>query len=224
MFTLNKTWQVRLLRVLLASGSALAGAVIQPALAAPIVYEFSGTVSSDDANRGWSSFVGSFTFSSAAVDGIADPSTGAYAHAGSPWGMAVVFDGGPAVSITEALHILVTNDLGGSDQLGVLARTADLVTSLSLTLFDYNQAVFANDSLPAPPNSIAWSNFGWGSFGYESTEGYLQGFLTGLNCSSGCESVVPSPVPEPGALWLALAGLAGVHLGSRRVRRRTPDR
>jgi len=190
-------------------------AMALPASAAPISYSFAGVVDSDDADRGWLSFDGSFSFDSTALDGIADASTGAYAHAGAPYGISVSFDGQPAITLDGLFNLLVSNDLGGSDQLGALAQQAG--SALSLTLFDDTQTVFTSDALPK--GSLHWADFGWSSFSYEiDNESYLQGHLTGLSCSSGCSVAPPSdadpgprPVPEPASsalVALALAGLA----------------
>jgi hypothetical protein len=203
-----------LLSTLLAlSGLAASGL----AAAAPIVYEFSGTVASDSAERGWQQFAGSFSFDSASVDGIADPSTGAYAHAGAPWGISVSFDGGAALLLNSSFNVLVSNDLAGQDQWGLLARNASGSQVFSLTLSDYSATVFGSDALPL--SGLTLADFGYGSFGYESAAGELQGWVGALQCVAGCGAgVPPAAVPEPGGLALAGLGLATL-LGRRRLQR-----
>lgn len=206
-----------------------------PVLATPVVtYGYTGVVDSDDASRGFSAFAGKFSFDATAVDQIPDPQTGDYKMAFWPLGMNATFDGGAAsISIGDMMDVLVTNDLGGQDTLGTLARTSDLLTSLSLTLFDFNAVVFNSDALPG--GNLKFIDFGWGSFAWEGVDGLLQGHLTGLTCLDGCEAApgggggggggcqpgpAPCPVnnlPEPTAPALCLAGLLAV-LVSRRTR------
>jgi len=180
-----------------------------PASAVPVSYLFSGSVDSDDAERGWSAFSGSFQFDSEVLDAIADPSTGAYAHAGSPWGMSISFDGAAPIVLNDSFHMLVSNDLQGSDELGALAGNADGTATLSLSLTDFSGALFASDALPLPPGGLTLADFGWSTLQYESAAGFLQGRLDSLACNQGCNGVVPppSPVPEPGTAPLVLAGL-----------------
>lgn len=228
MFRPIPTLRACLLHIMLTTTATLAGLSIvsQPAMAAPIVYQFAGTVDSDDAQRGWSAFSGSFTFSSTAVDGIADASTAAYAHAGSPWGLSLSFDGGPALVVSDLFDVLVTDNLGGADQFGAWARTADMATSLSLTLFDFSQTALVGDALPLPAGGLAWSAFSWGSLSYESADGLLQGVLTGMNCTSGCDGggsgADPGPisVPEPATGPLTALAIMAALATSRRTQRR----
>ncbi len=202
-------WPLRPLAALAAgllTALSLSVVATPKAHAAPITYAFSGTVDWDDADRGWSSFTGSFSFNSLAVDGIADGSTAAYAHAGAPWGMSVSFDNGAHVAAyQQVFNVLISDNLGGSDQFGALAQNAAGTQSLQLTLWDFAAQVFASDALPLPDGGLALADFQWSSFSYESSAGLLQGRLTDFGCASGCAPA--SPVPEPGSLALAVAGL-----------------
>ncbi|HUG22349.1 PEP-CTERM sorting domain-containing protein [Piscinibacter sp.] len=188
--------------------------------AVPVTYAFEGTVDWDEADRGWTSFAGSFTFDSLAVDGIADPSTAAYAHAGMPWGMSVTFDGSDTVAISEVFDILVTDNLWG-DQFGALAQRADASEALGLTLFDFTETAFDSDALPLPDGGLTLGAFQWATFTFESGLGLLQGSVDAFGCVAGCSTVVvpPAPVPEPGTWALMLASL-GVTIGLQRGRQR----
>lgn len=190
--------------------------------AVPVTYAFEGTVDWDEAERGWTSFAGSFTFDSLAVDGIADPSTAAYAHAGMPWGMSVTFAGSDTVAISEIFHVLVTDNLGG-DQFGVLAQSADASKALGLTLYDFTDTAFASDALPLPDGGLTFGTFQWTTFTFESGSGLLQGRVDAFGCVAGCSAVVapPAPVPEPGTWALMFAGL-GLTLSCRRLSRGRP--
>ncbi|MCV2368386.1 PEP-CTERM sorting domain-containing protein [Roseateles oligotrophus] len=185
-------------------------AVLGPANASPITYEFSGVVASDTAERGWQQFTGSFSFDSVALDAIADPSTAAYAHAGAPWGMSVSFDGGPALLLDSSFNMLVSNDLQGADQWGALAQNGSGSEVFSLSLIDVSASVFDSDALPL--GGLTLGNFSFNSFRYESADAELQGQLGSLYCVAGCEAQPPVPVPEPGSLALVAAGLVAMLL------------
>jgi hypothetical protein len=195
--------------------------VAVPAVAAPVTYTFEGVVDWDDAERGWAAFEGTFSFDSQAVDTIADPSTAAYAHIGAPWGMSVSFDGSVTAALSDGFHVLVSNDLGGSDQFGALAQDAAQSQALTLTLWDFTQSLFASDALPLPAGGLQLADFGWSGFSYESAAGTLQGTLTQLSCTQGCEGVVvpPPAIPEPGSAWLLAVGLGAMRLARRRAPR-----
>jgi hypothetical protein len=190
--------------------AALVAAITLPAAALPVTYSFTGTVQSDDANRGYGSFAGSFNFDTATADGIADASTGAYAH-GAGYGMSITWDGAFTLSLQGDLSVLTTNDLGGADQLGVLARMGD--DTFSLSLWDFTQTLLSSDALPAQALTLA--GFGWNTLSWQSVDGELLGSLTSLACAVGCSDALPPPpppgtVPEPGSLMLAGLGLAGL--------------
>lgn len=198
-------------------------AIAPAAAAVPVTYVFSGVVDHDEADRGWAGFAGQFSFDRDAVDAIADPSTGAYAHAGAPWGLTVTFDGVETVAIDTLFHVLVGNDLnwgfGPEDQFGLLADDA-AGRVLSMDLWDFTGTLFASDALPLPEGGLTLGPFSWTAFRYESGAGVLQGRLDGLSCLSGCSTdvVTPPPIPEPGTWALALAGLAAMFTLQRRRR------
>ncbi|OYU99587.1 MAG: hypothetical protein CFE45_12395 [Burkholderiales bacterium PBB5] len=162
------------------------------ASASPITYSFAGTVQGDEANRGYTSFSGLFNYDSSTADAIADPSTGAYAH-GAGYGMSLTLDGGPTLALNGNLNVLTTNNLGGADQLGVLAQMGG--ESVSLTLWDFTQAVLPSDILPGQALSLA--DFGWSTLSWQGGDGELQGILTSLTCVVGCDGAAPPPPPPP---------------------------
>ncbi|MBX3600084.1 MAG: PEP-CTERM sorting domain-containing protein [Rubrivivax sp.] len=209
----------------LLAATLAAAPTASPAFAAPVTYAFSGVVDHDEADRGWAHFAGQFSFDRDAVDAIADPSTGAYAHAGAPWGLTVTFDGVETVTLDSLFHVLVGNDLnwgfGPEDHLGLLAEDA-AGRVVSVDLWDFTGLLFASDALPLPEGGLTLASFSWTSFRYESSTGVLQGRLDGLTCLSGCSTdvVTPPPIPEPGTWALTLAGLAAMVTLQRR--RRTP--
>ena len=203
---------------------ALTAATTPPAAAAPVAYTFAGQVSDDTAGRGYTHFSGSFSFDSATPDGIADPSTGAYAHSGAPWGLTLQFDALAPFAVQSAFNVLVSNGLGGQDAWGLLAEDADHSISLSLT--QLAGTLFASDALPLAPLTLAM--FDIATLRWDSADGSLQGVLSSLSCTAGCTGLgggggggggdTPPAVPEPGTLPLMAVALA---LLARQLRRST---
>lgn len=192
------------------------------ASAAPIGYSFAGDVLADSADRGYASFTGSLLFDSSAIDLIADPSTAAYAQPGAPFGLQIQFDGGPQLSFDSSFFVLVSNDLGGVDDLGFLGMDA-AGDSLSLNLIDLFGSLLSSDALPTQALSLA--DFGWNTLRWESGGELLDGWLTDFSCTLGCSAGsdpgnpgnpgnpgdTPPPsnvVPAPSSLLLVLAALA----------------
>lgn len=176
-----------------------------PAAAAPITYSFGGTVSDDSADRGFIGFGGSFSFDSSTADSIADPSTAAYAQSGTPWGLTLSFDGGTAFTYSSPLNVLVSNNLAGHDQWGLLGQDGS-GNSISLTLTDFSAAVFSSDALPVAALTLA--SFSWATLVWEADGHQLNGMLTSLQCSS-CSGTVPDPDPGTGGGGAGGGGAGG---------------
>ena len=174
------------------------------ASAAVLSYSFAGTVD-DPLASGYTIFTGSFNFESTTPDSILNPSTAAYAHPGQNWGVGLVFDGTDAVNVFGSLNILITNNVGGTDQFGVLAQQGS--STVSITLVDFTQAAFSSDALPVAPLTLA--NFAFNTLSWEGPNGTLDGTLTSLTLNA-------APIPEPGTLPMLALGLAATAWAARR--------
>ena len=175
------------------------------ASAAVLSYSFAGNVTDDPLASGYTTFTGSFNFESTTPDSILDPSTAAYAHTDPTWGVGLVFNGTDAVNVFGGLNILITNNLGGTDQFGVLAQQGS--SNVSITLVDATQAAFNSDALPVAPLTLA--NFASRTLSWETPAGTLQGTLTSLTLNT-------APIPEPGTLPMLALGLAATAWAARR--------
>jgi hypothetical protein len=204
--------------------AALAAASLTGAARADTIvsYVYAGVVDDDEGGRGWTRFTGQIAFDRWAVDVIADPNTADYKISDSPsghWpsGMNVTFDNGDSVSFNHYFDILVTNNVGGTDQWGAQAHDAGSSDSLGVTLFDFSQSVFASDALPLPPGGLTLASFSWTAFKYESAAGLLAGHLTGLTCVAGCDGLPAVPEPQAWALWLTGLGTLATWAHRRRA-------
>jgi hypothetical protein len=179
--------------------------------AAPIAFNFTGTVTDDP--FGLSSFgapiSGSFTFDSAATDSIPDPSTGSFASSDPLFGFTVNVDG-TLYSVIGSLVVNTANDIGGVDQYGAIALDGPL--TLELFLQDATGTALSTDALPLVPPAFA--GFTVAQFRLFGDDVEFLGDLTTLVCTAGCSSV-----PEPGALLLLLTAA----LAARFLRRRRAD-
>lgn len=204
--------------------AALAAAALPGSATAGIVsYTYAGVVDNDDAGRGWTHFSGQIAFESTTPDSIADPSTADYKVSAAPngnWpnGFNVTFNTGESVSFNNYFDILVSNNLGGTDQWGAQAHDTGSTDSLGLALTDFSQAAFNSDALPLPVGGLTLAMFTVSEFKYDSAAGLLSGHLTNLQCVSGCEGVPTAVVSEPQSLGLVLAGLGAMGLRARRRR------
>lgn len=225
------------------AATALLGAAALPTHAAVVTYSFQGKVDTDQAERGYQVFTGSFRFDSTTLDAIADNSTGAYKHSDfNLWWLDLSFDGAPATKFGGSLTVVTANDLGGMDQLGVVARQDDNDpnnNSVSLSLYDYWALVLSSDGLPTQPLTLDdFGNAPWSSsLQWSGESGLLSGYLTQLDCLAGCGSEGagdPNPggggggggigdnnVPEPASAALVLLALGAARLQLRRRNERS---
>jgi hypothetical protein len=218
----------------LASGLAVAAWLCAgwaaPCVAAPITFDFAGSVTQtsfapNDPFAGAiavdTAFSGSYTFESTATDNIPFPSNGYYSSFGLPYLFTVTI-GSFTFSTSDALSVSTGN--GPSDQYSVLACTGGgpfcFGSSASLFLEDLDGSVFAGDALPFPAPPL--SAFEVALFTYRGfvndNQVEIIGQLDSLVCSAGC-GPVGDPVPEPGTLLLL--GSALTLTASRLRRRRT---
>lgn len=151
-----------------------------PAAAAVLSYSFAGTVSDDSADRGYTSFSGSFSLDTTVSDGIADASTAAYNHSGLGLGVSLSFSGGASIGYSSTYNVLVSNNLAGMDELGVLGQ--DGSDSLSLRFLNLSASVFASDALPSTALTLA--DFDWSTLAWEADGQSLNGMITSLLCTS----------------------------------------
>ena len=149
------------------------------------------------------SFSGSFTFDSLALDNIpGDPQTGSYASAGGPFAFTLALGG--LIFDFGAVNIGIENDypFPDGDQYQVLhfeAPTDDNPTgiTLALVLTDLSHTAFAGDSLPLLPPAL--SAFTFTNFFFTDTiagdQVEVAGVIDGLQ------------VPEPATFALLVTGL-----------------
>jgi len=172
-------------------------------------------------------FSGTFTFERNSTDGAADPQTGAYASAGSPYGFTLAI-GGLTFAYSGVTVTIANNFVGLGDQYGAFFAEPSgcgkfSCAFFSLALIDPSGTALGSDALPTSAPNFA--SFLYSSFLYQDTIGgdqiELDGALTSLVCIAGCT------VPEPSSLPLVLiAALAATFVttaaASRRRRIRTP--
>lgn len=219
----------------LASGLAVAAWLcagwVAPCAAAPITFDFTGTVTQTvfDPNDPFAgaigfgtTFSGSYTFESTATDNIPFASNGSYNAFGVPYLFTVTIGGGFTFSTSDVLNISTGN--GATDQYSVLACAGSpfcFGSAAQLFLEDLDGAVFAGDALPFPAPPLSAFEIALFTFrGFvDDNQVEILGQLDSLVCSAGC-GPVGNPVPEPGSLILVGSALT---LGASRLRRRRAE-
>lgn len=216
-----------------AAFAAVLGVGAPATQASPVTYSFAGSGDwASDARP--ASFVGSFSYDSAASDGIGNGVTAAYAHpGGGNWGLTLSIDGGTAFTLNGSFNVLVSNNLGGMDRIGLLASDGGS-QSVDLDLQDFAQSLLGNVGLDVLNAGVDAAAFDWLSFLYEDGTDSLQGVISALNCVSGCSGTpggdpnpgegggggnggdVPQTVSEPASAALVLSALAAAALQRRR--------
>jgi hypothetical protein len=220
----------RALRAGLALAALMAAATVQ---AAPVTYNFSGTVNSTFLPGQFaigSNFSGSFSFDSAAVDGDGSSSAGLYA-AGFSINATV---GGITFSNQVASGgIKVWDGLSGRDRFDAIVQGslgAGLVNTstpvagfeafvLRAVFDDTSSSAFSSDALPGSPLNLG--AFDFRVFQLSFYQGFNQvnviGDITSLSLV-GAQPTSDPTVPEPQSLALVGLGLALACAGSARRR------
>lgn len=223
----------KLASILAVVGLVCAGAAA-PCVAAPITFNFTGSVTTamfvpNDPFAGaigtGTAFSGSYTFESTTTDGNAFPTDGSYSVLGLPYLFTVTFGAGTfTFSTSDILNINVSD--GAVDGYSVLACAGGpfcFGSSAQLFLQDTDGTVFASDALPvsAPPLSafevaiLTFTGFANDNFAQ------INGQLETLVCSAGCEPV-NGPISEPATLLLVGSALTALRLRGWGRRRTTP--
>jgi hypothetical protein len=182
----------------------LFGFVSASALATPVTFSFTGSVTDDP--FGLSSFgapiSGNYTFDSAAVDTIGGGTSASYPSTGAGFDFNTTVDGTPySVSGTVTVNILNAFE----DQYGVIADDGAL--NLQIFFSDTSGTAFSSVALPLLPPPTG--DFAFRQFRLFGTDVEFLGTVDTLVCTAGCDGG-GGTVPEPGTLLLLLgAGLAG---------------
>jgi hypothetical protein len=203
------------------------------ASASPVTFGYQGSIVSvaafdpespfpDTVDIG-TTYTGTYTFNSAAVNGIGGLDSGAY---DSPLGTFTLSLGGLFFSFGDVT--IVTANVAGSKYYGVqyAENPTDLNPTgvlLQINLFALNDSALSSNALPLTPPDL--TNFDTtNAFFFTDTiagnQVELAGALDTLDCVSGCNTV-----PEPSSVAtvsLALIALAASRATHTRQRRRMP--
>ena len=200
--------------------------------AAPITFAFTGVLDQlpvldpaspfPDPVDDTTPFSGTYTFDGAAVDGAADPQSGAYQSDGAPYGFTLTIGGlmfgYSSVSVVVANDFVGLGDLYGASFAEPAGCGKFTCAFFSLSLIDPSALALASDALPLKPP--AFGSFLYSTFLYQDTVGddqiELDGVLTSLVCTAGC--TVPEP-STPSIVAGALAALVVLRRRSLRMRR-----
>lgn len=205
-----------------AAGIALAGMLAGTAHAAPVTYNFGGTVvlPGSGFNPG-DPFSGSFTFDDTTADTNADPARGDYLGGSFSLSMG-------SVNFTSNMRLEVVNNTAGQDALSVIAVPTSPGQSMgggfffgaaALQFTDTTQAVFGSDAI-SELLTLSLSDFDPIFFAHR-----LEITLSAVPGGSGAPVIgdvtlleVAGDVPEPQAVLLLGGGLVGLALWRRRRR------
>ena len=212
-----------------AAGFALAGMLAGTAQAAPVTYNFSGTVFQAGAGVGFGDpFSGSFTFDDTTPDGNpGNTSTGTYSGGSFSLSMG-------AINFTSGLSLVVVNDTGGQDALSVNAVGASGGQSMgggfffgaaALQFTDTDETAFDSDAISelltlslsdfdtlVPFNFARRLEISLATTPGGPTSALVLGEVTSITVASGGD------LPEPSAVLLLGGGLVGLALWRRRRR------
>jgi hypothetical protein len=229
LFSLRHEWMANMntykLRRFAAGAIAVLGLAgcASPCLAAPVTFEFTGTVTqfnSDPADpffggnvKFGTPFFGAYTFDSAAADAIPDAGSGSYTSPANTAPFQWSFAAGPSgIAVAGPINIGVVN--GAADAFTMLGCVESDCSGLTMELFfeDLSGLVFSSDALPldAPLlNAFQVATFALRG-PLRDNEVEILGQLTSLRCTDGCvpTTPAPTPVPEPTTLLLCLTGMS----------------
>jgi hypothetical protein len=198
------------------------------ASAAPVTFEFAGTLTQASADPDnpfngdvgfGTAFSGIYVFDSTTPDAIPEAGSGSYSSpGGSTFGLAVIIGAGNQFETGDFFNIGVIN--GAIDFYTVLACQGGIsCPNLVIELFleDLAGLMVSSDALPldTPALGSAFGRFGLRAI-LAGNQVELLGDITRLACVSGCAVTPdpdpgpnPAPIAEPATLVLCMTGLAG---------------
>jgi hypothetical protein len=195
---------------------------VSPCAAAPVTFDFSGSVTSATFVPGdpfggaigvGTEFSGSYTFESTALDNIPFATHGSYYAFGVPYIFTVTI-GGFTFATSDSQNINVGN--GPADQYSVVACAGGpfcFGSTWQIFMEDVDGTALGSDALPATPpllSAFETALFSFRGFVNDNLVD-ITGQLETLTCSAGCPPV-GTPVPEPGTILLVGSALAALRL------------
>ena len=176
--------------------------------ALPLTFHFTGAVTDDPfgSSHFGAPISGSYTFDSAALDVIPGAAVGGYISLGPAFSFVATVDG---TAFSSVGSVVVNTVNAVADQYAVTAD--DGSTNLELFFEDASATAFASDALPLPPPFAA--------FGFREFRLFGRGveFLGSVDTFTAGD--VPAAIPEPASALLIAAGLLGLALRRRVLKR-----